>query len=145
MSTAAPAPLHAPAYGAFLARGFLAWLLIAALETLHGIARTLWLSPLLGDELARRVAVPGGVLIVSLVAWLTVRWIGARSTARLLAVGALWLLLMVGFDIVLAQSLGFSWERILADFDPRRGGLLGFGMATMLVMPWLAARLRGLR
>jgi hypothetical protein len=52
---------------------------------------------------------------------------------------------MVGFDIVLAQSLGFSWERILADFDPRRGGLLGFGMATMLVMPWLAARLRGLR
>jgi len=112
MSTAPPAPSHAPAYGAFLARGFLAWLLIAALETLHGIARMLWLSPLLGDELARRVAVPGGVLIVFLVAWLTVRWIGARSTARLLAVGALWLLLMVGFDIVLAQSLGFSWERL---------------------------------
>ena len=58
MSTAPPAPSHAPAYGAFLARGFLAWLLIAALETLHGIARMLWLSPLLGDELARRVAVP---------------------------------------------------------------------------------------
>ena len=128
----------------FLARGFLAWLLIALLETLHGIARTLWLVPLLGDEPARRMAVLGGVAIVFAVAWLTIRWIDARGSARKLAVGAQWMVLMVGFDVLLGRSLGFSWERILSDFDPLQGGVLGLGMATMVIAPWLAGRWRRL-
>ncbi len=132
------------AHDFWFARGFLAWLLIAVLETLHGIARTLWLAPLLGDQPARQLAVLGGVAIVFAVALVTVRWIDARGSARKLVVGLQWLALMASFDVLLGHSLGFGWERILADFNPLAGGYLGIGMATMVIAPWLAGRLRGL-
>lgn len=129
--------------GAWLARGFLAWLLIALLETLHGIARMLWLVPLVGDLRARQLAIFSGIAIVLVVAALTVRWIDAAGSRRKFAVGALWLVLMMGFDVLLGRSLGLSWSRILSDFDPLAGGFLGVGMATMLFAPWLAGRWRG--
>jgi hypothetical protein len=37
-----------------------------------------------------------------------------------------------------------SWDRIASDFDPRRGGLLAFGMLVILVAPRLVAQCRGL-
>ncbi len=143
MNAAANTVIVKPAHDFWLARGFLAWLLIAVLETLHGIARTLWLAPMLGDAPARRLAILGGIAIVFAVAWLTIRWIDARGDRRKLAVGVQWLVLMASFDILLGRSFGFSWDRILADFNPLAGGLLGLGMATMFVAPWLAGRLRG--
>jgi len=41
--------------------------------------------------------------------------------------------------------MGFSWVRILSDYDPRRGGLLVIGMLVLAFSPLLAARLRGMR
>jgi hypothetical protein len=37
-----------------------------------------------------------------------------------------------------------SWQRLAADFDFRKGGLLSIGMAVLLVAPLLVAKLRGL-
>jgi hypothetical protein len=37
-----------------------------------------------------------------------------------------------------------SWDRIASDFDPRRGGLLAFGMLVILVAPRLVAQRRSL-
>jgi hypothetical protein len=144
MNSASNTVIVKHAHDFWLARGFLAWLLIAALETLHGIARTLWLVPLLGDQLARQLAILSAIVIVFVVALLTIRWIDARGGGRKLIVGLQWLVLMVGFDVLLGRSLGYSWERILGDFNPLAGGFLGLGMATMLIAPWLAGLLRKL-
>jgi hypothetical protein len=145
MNTAGPTVIVKHAHDYWLARGFVAWLLIAVLETLHGIARTLWLTPLLGDALARQLAIVSAMAIVFIVALLTIRWIDARGARRKLIVGLQWLLLMVGFDVLLGRSLGYSWERILGDFNPLAGGFLGLGMATMVIAPWLAGRVRKAR
>lgn len=144
MTTASNTVIVKHAHDFWLARGFLAWLLIALLETLHGIARTLWLVPLLGDQLARQLAILSAIVIVFVVALVTIRWIDARGGGRKLIVGLQWLVLMVGFDVLLGRSLGYSWERILGDFNPLAGGFLGLGMATMLIAPWLAGRVRKL-
>jgi hypothetical protein len=129
----------------WLPRAALAWLLIAAVETLHGIARTLWLAPIIGDPRARQWAIVTGLLLILLAALLTVRWIGVRTVRALLAVGTLWAVLMLSFDVALARWVfGYSWTRIAADFDPLQGGFLGIGMASMVGAPWLAARLRGI-
>jgi hypothetical protein len=37
-----------------------------------------------------------------------------------------------------------SWDRFASDFDPRRGGLLAFGMLVIFVAPRLLAQRRGL-
>ena len=121
------------------------WLAIVAAETLHGIARTLWLVPQVGDHAARQIGVLTGSLLIFLVTWLAIGWIGMRRTRTLLAAGALWVVLMLAFEILLGRAVfGFGWERIAAEFDVSRGGLMGFGLAALLLMPLVTARMRGL-
>ena len=127
-------------------RGVLVWLLIAAAETVHGVLRVAYLQPRLGDLPARQMALVSGALIIVVIATLTIRWIGAVGVRRQLALGALWLALMVAFDLAVGRFVfGYSWQRIGTDFNPAAGGYLGVAMLVLLVAPWLAAGLRGLR
>jgi hypothetical protein len=127
-------------------RGVLVWLLIAAAETVHGVLRIAYLQPRLGDLAARQMALVSGALIIVVIATLTIRWIGAVGVRRQMALGALWLALMVAFDLAVGRFVfGYSWQRIGADFNPVAGGYLGMAMLVLLVAPWLAAGLRGLR
>jgi hypothetical protein len=125
-----------------LLRGFAVWLLIALAETVHGTLRTLLLVPRVGDLASRQIGVFTGSAMILAVAYLTVRWLRARSGAELLAAGLLWLALMLGFEVTLGRLLGASWERILSDYDPRQGGLMLLGMAVLAAAPALAARAR---
>jgi hypothetical protein len=97
------------------------------------------LSPIIGDWRARQIGVAIGSLLILLVAWLTIRWIGARTRSETLAVGLLWLVAMLLAEVTLGRSVfGYEWSRIAEDFDLARGGLLGIGMAVLLIAPWLA-------
>jgi hypothetical protein len=123
-------------------RSLAVWLVIIASETLHGIARTLWVQPLLGDMRARQIAVFTGSVLILTIAVLFIGWIGATTRRELLVIGLAWLGLTLAFEISLGRLLGASWERILSDYDPRRGGLLLIGMAVLTLAPLLAARIR---
>jgi hypothetical protein len=124
-------------------RALAAWLLIVVAETVHGTLRKLFLVPAIGDLPARQVGVPVGSLIIFVVAWLTIRWIGARTLGQQLAVGAAWLVLIVAFEFALGTALGYSWARMLEDYDLAAGGYMGFGLFFLLLAPFLAARVRG--
>jgi hypothetical protein len=104
----------------------------------------LWLAPQVGDHAARQIGVLTGSLLIFAVTWLAIGWIGMRRTRTLLAAGALWVVLMLAFEIALGRAVfGFGWERIAAEFDVSRGGLMGFGLAALLLMPFVTARMRG--
>lgn len=127
-------------------KAFAVWLLIFAVEALHGVLRTLYLVPLLGDLGSRQVGVAVGSGLILLVAWLTVKWIGPRTPREQRAVGLLWVTLMVGAEVVVGRfAFGYPWARIAEDFDPTRGGLLAFGMLVLYLAPGWTARLRGLK
>ncbi len=131
--------------GIFL-RSVAAWALIALVESIHGTLRVLWLQPRVGELRSRQIAFVTGSLLIVAVAALTVKWIGARSRRELLLVGLLWAALMLLFELSLGRlAAGYSWDRIAADYDPRRGGLMAFGLLLVAAAPWLAARLRGVR
>jgi hypothetical protein len=120
------------------------WLVIIAAETVHGVLRGLLLVPLVGDLPARQLGVPVGSLLVFAVAYLGIRWVGVRSNLGLLGVGLLWAVRTTLFEVGLGRlALGLPWDRITEDYDPARGGLLGFGLLFMAVSPILAARVRG--
>ena len=52
---------------------------------------------------------------------------------------------MLAFEIAFGRRVfRASWQRLAADFDFRKSGLLSIGMAVLLVAPLLAAKLRGL-
>jgi hypothetical protein len=122
----------------------LIWLAIVGAETVHGVLRVQWLVPLVGDLHARQIAVFTGSWLIFGIAWLSIHWIGVRTTRSLLAVGAAWLALTLLFEIGLGRGVfGYPWARILADYDPRQGGLLSLGMIFLVLVPLIAARLRG--
>jgi hypothetical protein len=125
-----------------LARAIAIWALLAVLETLHGTVRTILLVPMIGDQRSRQVGVFSGSLIILFVAWLTIRWIGARSSGQRIAVGLVWMTLMFGFEIGLGRALGLSWKRILSDYNPTEGGFMLLGMGMLLFAPLIASRMR---
>lgn len=126
-------------------RALLVWALLAVAEVLLGLLRVRLVNRRVGDHRARQlgVVVSGGVIMV--LTWFTLPWLDARGGWQLLGVGLLWLVLMLAFDVVIGRAVfRFGWSRILSDFDPRRGNLLGLGMLFLLAAPLLAGVLRGL-
>ena len=123
-------------------RATLAWMLIILAETVHGAIREIFVAPHIGELRARQLGVLVGSAIVFAIAWLTARWMGARSRGTQLAVGVAWVVLTVIFEIALGRALGASWDRIFSDYNPARGGFMILGLAFMAFAPLLAARMR---
>lgn len=119
--------------------------LIALAETIHGSLRIRFLNRPLGDRRARQLGVFTGSLLILLIAWVTAPWLAAPTATAAWAVGAAWFGLMLAFEFWVGRVMFHApWARILADFDLRRGGFLGFGMLVLAAAPWLAGVARGL-
>jgi hypothetical protein len=123
-------------------RPLVVWIVIILVESVHGVLRQLFLTPLVGDLPARQLGVLVGSFLVFAIALLFSRWLGARTLRAQLAVGLVWVVLTVGFELGLGVVLGLPRERILADYDIAAGGFMAFGLLFMLLAPALAARLR---
>ena len=121
------------------------WLMIVVAESIHGILRQLWLTPLLGDLPARQIGILVGSGIIFAITWLSIRWIGARTVVNQLKVGTVWVIFMVVFEFSLGTALGYTPERMLSDYNLATGGFMGFGLLFMLGAPALAAKMRGVR
>jgi hypothetical protein len=123
-------------------RALLVWLGIAVAETAHGILRRWLVVPAIGETAAHAVGVLVGCAIILAIAVAAIRWIGADTLRSQLQVGVLWAVLMLSFEFGLGAALGVPLAQIRADYDPRGGGLMAFGMAFLVLSPLLAARLR---
>jgi hypothetical protein len=119
-----------------LLRGAAVWLLLMGVEVLHGIARTALLAPHTGDFKARQISVFSGSALIMTITYLTIRWIGSRNKSTLLRLGIFWLLLTLIFEFVLGRKvLHLSWQRLLSDYNLRRGGLQPIGLLLMTLAP----------
>jgi hypothetical protein len=127
------------------ARAFAVWLLLITAEVVHGIVRTLVLTPVVGDFRARQLGVFTGSLLILLITALTIRWIPASRPRTLLMIGSAWVVLTVAFEVGLGRMMGYSWERLGSDYNMLEGGLLPIGFMIMATSPFIAARLRGMR
>lgn len=126
-------------------RALAVWLLIIAAETVHGILRGFFLVPIVGEMRAGRIGMPVGALIILLITLWCITWIRAHRVGELIGVGALWVALSFLFEVLIGlYGRGYSMERILAEYDLSRGGLMPIGLAFMLFCPLVAARLRGM-
>lgn len=120
----------------------MAWLLIAFAETINGTIRELFITPAIGQQPAHQVGFLIAIVLILFIAWLTAPWIKAETFKTQLAVGFLWLVLMLVFEFGLGYILGFSWEYLLADYNLARGGLMSYGLAIMLLAPAFGAWLQ---
>ena len=119
------------------------WLLLMAAEVVHGIARTIFLAPAVGDFRARQLAVFSGSVLILAITSLTIRWMQIGATRSLAAVGLMWVTLTLAFEVGIGRLASYSWARIASDYNLLQGGLLPIGLTVMALSPWIAARLRG--
>jgi hypothetical protein len=70
---------------------------IIIVEVLHGIGRTLFLAPAVGDFRARQIAVFTGSFLILVVATSFIRWIRPAHPGEAVYVGIVWLVLTLAF------------------------------------------------
>jgi hypothetical protein len=128
-----------------VARALLVWGGLLVLAILNGALREALLGPWLGEAAGRRVSSVLLAVLIGLVAWLTVPWIGPATARQAWAVGALWTVSTLAFELLGGHYLfGRSWPALLADYDVRQGRLWILVLLATLVAPAVAwnARLR---
>lgn len=113
------------------------WLLLLVVMMANGTVRVLVLQPRLGEGAARQVATVVAIFLVLALSRLFVRWTGPHDTAALLGVGALWLVLTLGFEFGFGAVRGSSLEEMLADYDLLAGRLWPLFLVATLLGPWL--------
>lgn len=125
-----------------LLRAMVVWLLIVVAESINGTLREMFLVPLLGFAGARLLSFLTALILISTITALTVRWIGAVSEIHLLVIGVMWAGLMFSFEWALGRfALGVPFEKFAAEYDPRQGGLMSFGMLFLIFIPMIANRM----
>jgi hypothetical protein len=125
-----------------IGRALVVWMLMMAIETIHGVLRNRFLVPVIGDVGSRQIGVLIGSVLILGIAILLIGWIHPTSERSLLAIGVLWLSLTLAFEFGLGRALGRPWAAMRSDYDLRRGGLLSIGMVVLALLPWIAARIR---
>jgi hypothetical protein len=126
-------------------RGVVVWVCIIIVEVLHGIARTMFLAPVVGDFRARQIAVFTGSFLVVLLATSFIGWLRPASAREAACVGIVWLALTLTFEIVFGRFVVHaSWSRIAADYNLLRGGLLPIGLLVLTAAPLIATRIRSI-
>lgn len=93
---------------------------------------------------ARQVGVFVASALILLIAYLTTRWLDARTLKNQLQIGAVWVVLMLIFEFCLGAALGVTRTQMLADYNLAQGGLMGLGFTFLLFAPAIAAKLRGM-
>ena len=126
-------------------RALAVWLVIILVETMHGIARTLLLVPVVGDFRARQIGVFTGSALILAIAIAFIRWVQPLRLRDALVVGLVWLVLTLVFEVAFGRFVaGATWARLASDYDLAHGGLLPIGLAVETLAPAIAARLRGM-
>lgn len=113
--------------------------LLASVETLHGIARAVWLVPRIGKRRALQLSVfTGSALALAVCAW-WVPGLGLQTLPAHLGLGLILALFMAAFDAALGRwLLHRPWRKVLQDFNPATGNWLLYGLLLLSLWPaWL--------
>lgn len=123
-------------------RTIAAWIAIILAESVHGVLRRLFLVPSIGDLRSQQVGVLFGSGIILVISCILIRWLKIPNKRSQFFVGAIWVVLTVIFEFGVGALIGYSYDRMLSDYDLTQGGLMWFGLLFMLFAPMIAAKLR---
>jgi len=112
------------------------WLGILALAFANGALRELWIIPRTSDLTGHVVSTFILCAAIAMTSWLTIGWIGPRSSSEAWTIGAGWLILTLAFEFLAGHYLfGNPWSRVLADYNILRGRIWILVLATTLLAP----------
>lgn len=126
-----------------LLRALALCVVLAGAETLHGIARTVWVVPRLGKVRAIQLSALTGSLLAFGICWWLVPGIALQSAGAHVLLGLGLTAFMACFDIGVGMGvMRKPWAKVLPDFDPRTGNFLLFGLLALACMPLIVWQAR---
>jgi hypothetical protein len=126
-------------------RAFAVWLLVMAVEFLHGTVRWVFLRPHVGDFRSGQIGVFTGTPLILLAVYFCEPRLRVRSNGERLQIGLLWLGLTLAFEFSFGHyAMHRSWESIGAEYNLLHGGLMPIGLLIFVFSPWIAGELRSL-
>lgn len=120
------------------------WIIIIAVEGVHGFLRSVLIVPELGDFTSRQLGVLSGSLINFLITLLLIHRVNAFTPRQYLEVGVFWVVLTILFEVSLGLITGLSLDRIAEDYRIWSRGLMPLGLLALALSPLAAAKMRGL-
>lgn len=128
-----------------LLRAFLIWLTLSVVAVANGSVRQFVLLPSFGAYAGHVLSSISLSLLILLVTWATIRWVGPSTARQAWAIGACWLALTVAFEFLAGHYLFRNpWSKLLADYDVRQGRVWVVVLLATAVAPRWAAGVRGL-
>ena len=128
-----------------LLRAILIWLGILILASVNGPMRDLLVAPRVGDLMARAISTIILCLLIALVAWRSIDWIGPLNSRAALEIGIVWLVLTLTFEFGFGHFVSRKpWAELLADYDVQRGRIWVLVLVATLLAPLWAGWVRGI-
>ena len=126
-------------------RALLVWLGLMVVAIANGSFRQFLLLPSVGAYGGHVISSVTLSLLILLVAWMAIRWIGPATAREAWAVGVCWLLATVVFEFVAGHYLfHHPWPKLFADYDVRQGRVWILVLVATVAAPRWAAGVRGL-
>ena len=118
------------------------YVLIAAGETLNGIARMVYLNKHLGVMSAKRISMLSALSLCLLFCYLYVPITGITTDKGLVFLGMSLTSFMLGFDIIIGRYVAKAkWSAILDELNIFKGNLLAVGMVVIAFWPLLSSKI----
>ncbi len=120
------------------------WLLILVVAVANGVLRESVLTPMFG--LTAGLMLSGVLLsvLILVISFFTLPWLGALHCLQLAGVGLLWLVLTLMFEFTLGWGQGKSLSVMLEAYTFKDGNLWPIVLLVTVVSPCVAAWLRRL-
>ena len=126
-------------------RSVVVWAMMLVVASINGAIRETHLISALGVVAGRAVSTIALCVLVFLLTWLTIRWIGPQSSRDAWIIGGFWVALTLGFEFLAGHFLfGSSWSQLLEEYNVLRGRIWILVLLTIACAPRVCARIRGL-
>jgi hypothetical protein len=121
------------------------WLVIVMAAIFNGVLREKLLVPAIGASAALPLS---GILLavmVFLVTFLLISFIGGTEPGIYIWIGLFWVVLTLSFEFLFGYFVGHkSWHEIIQIFNVMKGDLFIVVLFITGISPWLAAKLKGI-
>ena len=123
---------------------FLAWFPMVFIGILNGVIRQAGYARFMGELTAHQVSTFTGIILLGLYVWLiTSRW-PIKSASQALLIGAMWLLLTIGFEFLFGHYvIGHSWDYLFRDYNILKGRLWSLFLVWVAVAPYIFFKILG--
>ncbi|GGY66046.1 phosphoglycerate mutase family protein [Marinobacter zhanjiangensis] len=129
-------------YSEMTSKALAVWIGILMLAVLNGLLREAILVPNLGAVAGQLLSGIVLSVLILVVAWFSLPWLGAQHTAQLFAIGLGWLALTLVFEFSFGLWQGKSWQTLFDAYRFRDGNIWPVVLAVTAMAPYCAARLR---